>query len=290
MSYLSITHPLNGLISIGLGVGLGVFLSLRFKLGWRIWWAGAFAFIISQVVHIPFNYLALNPLIANLIEALPESWDLPLIALLFGFSAAIFEEFTRYAAYRWVIKEARTWSQGLLFGAGHGGVEAIVVGCISLYAYAQLVALRGVDINTVVPADQITLAQEQIALYWSMPWYDSLLGAIERAFTLPLHLAGAVFVLQAFTRRQFRWVWLAVGLHTLVNAAAVYLSQIVSIYTVELIIGVTAVLEIGLILLLRRTTPDAPVEPLPINPTPWTPIPIPALQETPNNLDETRYQ
>jgi uncharacterized membrane protein YhfC len=290
MSYLSITHPLNGLLSIGLGVGLGTYLSRRFKLGWRLWWIGVITFVISQVVHIPFNYLALNPLIANLIETLPDAWDLPLIALLFGLSAAIFEEFSRYAAYRWFIKDARSWSQGLLFGAGHGGIEAIFIGGVSLYTYAQLVALRGVDLSTIVPTEQINLAQEQIALYWSMPWYDSLMGAIERAFILPLHLAGAMLVLQSFTRRQFRWVWLAVGLHTLVNAVAVYLSQSVSIYTAELTIGVTAVLEIGLILLLRRSTPVAPIEQLLVHPAPWSPIPISSLQETPDKLDETRYQ
>jgi uncharacterized membrane protein YhfC len=290
MSYLTITHPLNGILSIGLGVGLGLFLTLRFKISWRLWWAGAFTFILSQVGHLPFNIVALNPWMASVMENIPEAWHVPLTAVVLGLSAGIFEEFTRYAAYRWWIKDARTWSQGLLFGAGHGGLEAILVGGLSLYTYAQLVALKGADLTTIFPVEQISLVQEQISLYWSLPWYDSLMGAIERAFTLPLHLAGAIMVLQALTRRQFRWVWLAVGLHTLVNALAVFLSQIVSVYAAEMAIGILAILEIGLILWLRRSTPIAPAPP-PVNtPSSWPVIPIRAVPETPDKLEETRYQ
>jgi uncharacterized membrane protein YhfC len=290
MSYLTITHPLNGILCIALGVGLGIFLTLRFKINWRLWWVGVFTFILSQVGHLPFNIVILNPWMADMLETIPDAWRIPLTAVVLGLSAGVFEEFTRYAAYRWWIKDARTWSQGLLFGAGHGGLEAIIIGALSLYTYAQLVALKGADLSTILPVDQISLAQEQISLYWSMPWYDSLLGAIERAFTMPLHLAGAILVLQAFTRQQFRWVWLAVGLHTLVDALAVYLSQTSNFYVAELAIGILAVLEVGLILWLRRSTPIAPAPP-PLNPpSSWPVIPIRAVPETPDKLEDTRYQ
>ena len=290
MNYLTITHPLNGILCIAMGIVLGIILTRRYKISWRLWWVGVFTFILSQVGHIPFNYLALNPGIAKITERIPDIWHIPLIAVLLGLSAGIFEEFARYAAYRWWIKDARSWSEGLLFGAGHGGLEAIMVGALSLYTYAQIVALKGADLSTIFPADQIGLAQQQITLFWSMPWYDSLLGAIERAFAIPLHLANAILVLQAFTRMQFRWVWLAVGLHTLVNALAVYLSQTFNIYLAEFAIGIMAVLEIGLIFLLRRSMRTAPA-PLPESPPlPRPEIRISEVPETTEKLEDTRYQ
>jgi uncharacterized membrane protein YhfC len=290
MNYLTITHPLNGILCLAMGIVLGIILTQRYKLNWRLWWVGVFTFILSQVGHIPFNYLALNPGMAKLTEHLPETWHLPLIAVLLGLSAGIFEEFARYAAYRWWIKDGRTWSEGLLFGAGHGGLEAILVGALSLYTFAQIVALNGADLSAIIPAEQISLAQEQITLYWSMPWYDSLLGALERAFTIPLHLANAILVLQAFTRRQFRWVWLAVGLHTLVNALAVYLSQTFNVYLAELAIGILALLEIALILMLRRSMPIAPASPPESPPLARPAIQISEIPETTENLEDTRYQ
>ncbi len=290
MNYLTITHPLNGVLCIAMGIVLGILLTHRYKLPWRLWWVGGFTFILSQVGHIPFNTLALNPGIAKLTEHIPDAWQLPLIAVLLGLSAGIFEEFARYGAYRWWIKDARTWSEGLLFGAGHGGLEAILVGALSLYTYAQIVALKGADLSAIFPADQISLVQEQISQYWSLPWYDSLLGALERAFAIPLHLANAILVLQAFTRRQFRWVWLAVGLHTLVNALGVYLMQTFNVYVAEAAIGGLAVLEIMLILLLRRSMTIVPA-PATENPSlPQPIIHIREIPETPENLEDTRYQ
>jgi len=290
MNYLTITHPLNGILSIAMGIGLGIVLTHRYKINWRYWWIGVFTFILSQVGHIPFNYLALNPGIAKLIDYIPEIWHIPLIAVLLGLSAGMFEEFARYMAYRWWIKDARTWSQGLVFGAGHGGLEAILVGALSLYTFAQIIALKGADLSTIFPTDQISLAQEQINIYWSMPWYDSLVGALERAFAIPLHLANAILVLQAFTRRQFRWVWLAVGLHTLVNALAVYLSQTFNIYLAELAIGIMAVLEIGLIFLLRRSMPIIPTPPPENQPLVRPVIQISEVPETKEKLEDTRFQ
>ena len=290
MNHLYITHPLNGLLCLSLGIGLGIYLIRRFKISGHLWWIGAATFVLSQVGHLPFNLLVLNPLIEKYSGALPGPLHIPLIALILGLSAGVFEEFTRYAVYRWWIKAARSWSQGLLFGAGHGGLEAILIGGLSLYTFIQLVSLKNVDLSTIVPANYLTLAQEQVSWYWSMPWYDSLLGGVERLFTIPLHLSAALLVLLAFTRRQFRWMWLAVGLHTLVDALAVYLSQIIGIYAAELAIAILALLEIGLIIYLRRHMPEPAVD-LPITPAPtWSPVTIQEIPETPETLEETRYQ
>ena len=57
MDLLIITRLLNWLLMIGLPVGLGVYLTRRFRLGWRLWWIGAATFVLSQVGHIPFNWI-----------------------------------------------------------------------------------------------------------------------------------------------------------------------------------------------------------------------------------------
>jgi len=289
MNILTITHPLNGFLCLILGIGLGLLINWKYKIGWRLWWAGVFTFIFSQIGHLPFNIVLLNSWMAKAAEHISQAWQIPFTALVLGLSAGLFEEFSRYAAYRWWIKEARTWSQGLLFGAGHGGFEAILVGVVSLYTYAQMVALRGADLSTIFPTDQVSLVQEQVSIYWALPWYDSLLGAVERLFALPVHLACSMLVLQTFTRRQFRWVWLAVGLHTLVNAVGVYLFQVTNVYIAEFAIGIFAVLEILLILRLRRTMPVAPAAPE-NPPSAWPVNRIEQVPETPENLEETRYQ
>ena len=286
MSHLFITHPLNGLLCLSLGIGLGIYLIRRFKISGHLWWIGAATFVLSQVGHLPFNLLVLNPLIEKYSGALPGPLHIPLIALILGLSAGVFEEFTRYAVYRWWIKAARSWSQGLLFGAGHGGLEAILIGGLSLYTFIQLVSLKNVDLSTIVPANYLTLAQEQVSWYWSMPWYDSLLGALERLFTLPVQIALAVLVMQVFTRKNILWLVYAILFHALVDGSAVFLAPKLGVYWTEALIGGFSVISVLIIFFLRKPDPAPAVL---IVPQPKISSILP-IEENQENLDATRYQ
>ena len=162
-----------------------------------------------------------------------------------------------------------------------------------LYAFIQMAAVRSTDLSTLIPANQLDLARQQVAAYWSAAWYDSLLGALERLFTLPTQIALAVLVLQAFTRKQGRWIWLAVGYHAVVDATTILLIGKVGPYWTEAIIGGFAIVSLVIIFILRHPEPLSEAEvpdfrPASLIPTPaFTPTPV---VETPENLDKTRYQ
>jgi uncharacterized membrane protein YhfC len=256
---LVLTHLLNGLLMVAMPTGLGICLTRRFQLGWRIWLIGAATFILSQVGHIPFNQgLTLLFQRGILPPPLPE-WRLPFNALVLGLSAGLWEELARYSAYRWWAKEARTWRKGVLMGAGHGGIEAIILGLVTLYAFAQMLALRGQDLTSLLgnrmTAEQLQALQAQLSAYWSAPWAATLLGAVERAFTIPIQITLSVIVLQAFLRGQFRWVWLAVGWHAIIDAASVYASSKIGVYWTEAVIGLMALLSLAILFALRRPEP-----------------------------------
>jgi len=286
-----LTYPLNGLLMIAMPVGLALYLTNKFKLSWRLWWIGGFTFILSQVAHIPFNMLVLNPRLRTLGEStLPEPLPLLLSALALGLSAGLFEEFARYGMYRWWAKEARSWGRGLLAGAGHGGMEAILLGVLVLYGFMQLLAIRNTDLSTVVPVDQLELAKVQVAAYWSANWYDSLLGAVERAFTIPFHIAASVLVLQVFTRKQMRWLWLAVAWHTIVDAGAVAASSYIGPYLTEALIGGFALVSLLIIFRLKQPEPIEPPE-VDLSPLP-PPLSANALRPVEENnvtLEHSRY-
>ncbi|HEX7974960.1 MAG TPA: YhfC family glutamic-type intramembrane protease, partial [Anaerolineales bacterium] len=160
MNILVLTHALNFILMISLGIGVGAFLARRFGLGWRLWWLGAATFVFSQVFHIPFNSL-LNLLVRQGVLPWPaiRSQALLASAIVGGLSAGVFEEVSRYLVLRFWVKDARSWRKGVLYGAGHGGMEAILLGLLAAYGYLQLMALRGVELSKVVPAAQLALAQ-----------------------------------------------------------------------------------------------------------------------------------
>jgi uncharacterized membrane protein YhfC len=287
MELLIVAHLLNALLMIALPVGLGIHLTRRWKTGWRLWWIGAATFVLSQVGHIPFNAAAGWLLNQTALTDLPTLGQTLFNAAFLGISAGLFEELSRWAMFRFWAKDARSWRTGILTGAGHGGIEAFLLGLLALYGFLQLLAIRDLDLAILIPAEQLDLASQQVAAYWSMTWYDSLLGALERAFTIPIQIAFAVIVLQGFIRRQRFWVWLAVAFHALIDASAVLAVRYVGPYGTEAIVAAYSAISLILVYRLRRPEPVSVAAPdaAPSAPA-FSPKPI---EETPERLEDTRF-
>jgi uncharacterized membrane protein YhfC len=297
MDFAFLIRLLNGLLMVGLPVGLGFFLTRRFRMGWRLWWIGAAGFVLSQVGHIPFNALATLLFQRGILPVPSVAFSPYFNAIFLGLSAGLWETFARWGIFRWWADDARSWRKGVLVGAGHGGIEAIILGGLVLFNFAYLAALRHITgPNALVPAAQFDLAKAQIDAFWAAPWYTTILGAVERAFAIPMHIALSVIVLQAFIRRRgYLWLALAVLWHAASDGVvAVYLARLWAaqpwgVYAVEGILALNALLAIAVIFLLRR---PEPVEPPPAEPEPVLPLEVEHIkprQITDEDLDSSRY-
>jgi uncharacterized membrane protein YhfC len=286
MGILVFAHLLNGVLMIAMPVGLAIHLAHYWKMGARIWWIGVATFILAQIVHIPVNWSVSRLLNQTGMVSWDPTAQLIFNAVFLGLSAGIFEEGARYLVLRWWAKDARSWRNGVLFGAGHGGAEAIILGALVIYAFLQMMSLKNADLAKIVPASQLALAQGQVTAYWSTTWYNALLGALERFFTIPCQIAMAVMVMQVFTRKQHFWLLVAIGYHALLDGAAVLGQRYLGALELEAVVGLFAIISVVIIFLLRQS------EPADIVPTSTAMIvPIPgSVQETSENLESTRYQ
>jgi uncharacterized membrane protein YhfC len=192
--------------------------------------------------------------------------NLLVLALFLGLSAGLFEECARYLSFRFWAVEARSWGQGLMMGAGHGGSEAIIVGVLVGLNYLVMARMRNGALLATIPDSQLPLVKSQIEALFSAPWHLILLGAAERLFALCFHLAASLLVLEAIARGRARWLAAAIAWHTLLNALGVIAISLWNAYATEVILGVMAALSLGIVFLLR--TPE---------PTISEPGPLPAL-------------
>ena len=138
----------NGLFMLVFPLVLGAIIFKRTKADWSLFRIGALTFIFSQVLHIPFNSYLLEPWIASMgLEFIPKSIDLLVLALLYGLSAGVFEEVFRYFAYRKWVLDKRSWGAGIMYGAGHGGVESLFLGIIVLYTFSRCLPFRALQLE-----------------------------------------------------------------------------------------------------------------------------------------------
>jgi hypothetical protein len=101
------------------------------------------------------------------------------------------------------------------------------------------------------------------------------------------HLALSILVLQVFLRHSTGWLILAIGYHALFNMAAVVGAVRLGPNLTEVLLGIFALISLGLIFRLRTPEPvaqdiEALEEPPPFKPREWRP--------TDEVLERSRYQ
>ncbi len=189
----------------------------RLDTPWRVFWMGALVFAVSQMLlRIPL-VTALQMVLAPQMVAGSVAVTLGVGAVL-ALTAALFETAGRYAGYRWLLRrDPKQWSTGVMYGLGHGGIESVLL--IAGLAIVQLVTLV-----TTTSAAYATLPPQQTQAMMVLastindnPAWVGLAGGYERIASLAIHVALSLIVLEAFVRRQWRWVWLALAAHFAVD-------------------------------------------------------------------------
>ena len=228
-------------ISFGVPIALFIYLRLVKKADIYPFFAGCtvmllFAFILESGAHS----LVLSSPAGSAIKG--NIW---LYAIYGGFMAGLFEETGRYLAFSFALKKYRAKNvNALMYGAGHGGFEAIVI--VGLTMINNIVwsfminSGRIAELTGSLTGDQLAQAQQSIGLLISTPSYQFLLGGVERLFAILLHISLSVLVWFAVKWEGKLYLYpMAILLHFAVDAAAALLSGLgVNVVVIEAVVAV----------------------------------------------------
>lgn len=212
--------------------------------------ANVLPFFIGCAVFLVFA-LILETIMHRLVLGSPVGETIrnntPLYALYGGLAAAVFEETGRFAAFQTVLRKQRDRDiNALMYGAGHGGFEALVlVGLtmVSNIVLSILINTGGADVILAsVPAEAGTELNTMFGQLAASTPADFLLGMLERGVAIVLHLSMSVFVW--FSVKKCKWLLYpaAVFIHALADFMAVILAKALPLWSVELILCAFAVL------------------------------------------------
>jgi uncharacterized membrane protein YhfC len=175
-----------------------VVMAVKRKGSFLMFVLGAVTFASSQLLlRIPLLGELQNAVWFNMLAVTQPL----LCGLLMALSAGVFEETGRYAAARFLNKKLITWENGLMFGLGHGGLEAFVMAGVY---YADTIA------GTISGSDTVTAL--------SVPPYYFLIGGAERILAVAMHIGFSLLVMYAVKRRHVLFFLLAILAHGLVDA------------------------------------------------------------------------
>ena len=204
-------------------------------LGWAIFLI--FALILESGMHLLMLRSTGDTITGN-------KW---LYALYGGFAAGIFEETGRFLAMKLFMKKLHDAPHNaLMYGAGHGGFEALsILGSAMLnnLIWSVLINLGQMDkLTNGLSGDILAQVEDAISKLMTTPSYQFLLGGVERVFAVILHIALSVLVWFAVKKRKF-WLYpLAIFIHFFVDAATVVLAGYdVPVVLVECVVGALTV-------------------------------------------------
>ena len=177
-----------------------------------------------------------------------------LYALYGGLAAGVFEETGRYLAFRTVLKKRLGNDRNaLMYGAGHGGIEAILLlgfAYISNIVMSVLINAGQTDLLTATAAGEAAAQLKAVfeTLTATAPW-TYLLAIVERAVAITTHICLSVLVWFAAKKPGKGWLFpLAILLHAALDGIMVILAAHLPVAAVE---GCLVVMALGLVFLAQ---------------------------------------
>lgn len=236
------------LLEFAIPLGLGWWIARRFGVSWTIFGYGALFFVLVQVFHTPLVLVTQGPLTLYLLEILQDpTLVLAVLAVYLGLLAGLFEETGRYLVFRYLFPRrgiSLVRENGLMFGAGWGGIESMIVGGLVFTTLLSYIALTSGEM-AFLPADPAV--QQQVAALLALTPLDILPGLFERIMTITLHIAWTMMVLASIVLARPALLVLAILWHAAVDAAVVFLGQTSGILIAEASLFVFAVIGIAYI-------------------------------------------
>lgn len=217
---------ISAAISILLPICLAVYLNRKFKTSWKAVIVGAAIFILFQ----PLTRLQLLKFWQGTSWYTYNSVVNPrIIYLIAGFSAAIFENVGRFIGFKFLLKNKLQWKNGIAYGIGHGGIEAIL--------FAGIPFISAIIVSFSNPA----LINQAPVIY--------LVGGLERLFAMTFHVAASLIVLYGVRNKKYIYLLYAILLHGIMDSSIGFIKNVAII---EAFVAVLAFVSLFFIIKLIK--------------------------------------
>lgn len=223
-------------VTLGICVCFPVILCIVWKIKTKAklsaFWIGCgtfflFALVLEQILHTVV-FAAAGQVIQNNI------W---LYALYGGLAAGLFEETGRFLAMRFLMKKSLNRENAILYGIGHGGVEAVLItGMAYISNLVMAVVINAGGLDAMLAAYDESTAQAvygQLSQLWLLSPATFLLAGVERISAILLHITLSWLVYRAVKGGKPGYYLLAVGIHFLVDAGTILWIQVISTAALE---------------------------------------------------------
>ena len=200
------------ILSIGLPIMLIVVGKKKFGARISTFFIGAgtfvlFALVLEQILHM----------VVMGVCGLSQDRNEWLYYIYAAAAAAVFEESGRIIAMKYFMKSRFNFSDAFMYGVGHGGIEALSVGIDNIFLI-------------LFSSDYLASTGASVAL-----------AGVERISTQIAQIAFSFIVFYAFHKKKYRYLMLAIVLHTVYDFSVILLNYGLSPSVLEMLLFVVSI-------------------------------------------------
>lgn len=219
------------IISVGMPIGLLVWWKKKTDASIRSFFIGCMIFIVfAMVIEQAFHSIILA-LTGDLIQG-----NIILLGIYGGLCAGAFEETGRYIAMKGLMKGSLNKKNSIMYGIGHGGIEAILlIGMSYVSNLALAFAINGGKLPSSIDLSDAKM-YETISAIWTTPSWMFFMAGAERVSAIILHIVLSYMVYKAVKGKDMKWYFIAVLVHMAVDTGTVFINQVVPVYVTEILL------------------------------------------------------
>ena len=211
------------ILSIGLPIVLLILVKIKLK-------AKLTSFVIGCATFIVFA-LMLEPILHSVVLTATGTLltdNIILYGLYGGLAAALFEETGRLIAIKFFMKESLNRQNSLMYGIGHGGIEAILlVGMTYISNLMTAFMINSGALQASLESVDAVLQKDtfqQVKLLWELPSWQFYMAGIERLIAVLLQIVLSVLVYKAVSTKNRNYWFIAFGIHFAVDFLTVVIT------------------------------------------------------------------
>ncbi len=222
------------LISFGLPIALMFLAGKKLKADWITVLIGAGTFAVFAMI---LEKVVFNGIVITLVGIDKIQSNIWIYALFGGLEAGVFEEVGRFVSMKFLMKNKLKKQNSLMFGIGHGGIEAIIIVGLSMISNLLISVMinTGTFETTLSLLDDATRAEtlSQVSQLWATPSGYFFLSGLERIATITVHICFSYIVYRSVSDKKPLLLCLAILLHTLIDFGTLILSRYTSLGATE---------------------------------------------------------
>ncbi len=216
-----------GALAFIVPIAVTILYKIRHKSAWGVSAViGAGTFIVFAMVLEQLLHKVMLPIVGNS----------TVLYILYGaLAAGVFEETGRFLATKYLMRNRLSTENAVLMGLGHGGIEAVALLGLTMFAYAGMAlyvnsvglseAVTKLSGGDVLLADVVRAQLNAVKEYSAL---NALMSVYERFIAMVFHVCMSVWAYKAVTHKM-RFYPAAIAAHALLDVpAAMYQIKVIT--------------------------------------------------------------